>query len=359
MDKAILVKSEELRDYCQRAFVKFGFDNEDAKTITDVLMAADMYGIDTHGSQRLEMYRQHINKGFVKVGNKPSVAHETGISAVVDGNQAMGQVVSKYAMDLAIEKAKKSGVGMVTVRNSNHYGIAGYYSQLASKEGLIGISATNSFRVVVPTFGKKPMMGTNPIAISIPAEPTEFFFDIATSVVACGKVEVRNKKGINLPVGWGINEEGKDEVNPQHLFDNIMNREGGLYPVGGSSQLFGSHKGFGFSLLVEFLTGVLSDGTISNHTEEDGMMGICHYFMAIDPNLFGDPKKITKKWSTYLQEVRDSEKAYGQERIYTHGEKEKETYQERIKSGIPILPKTIEEMKSLAKELNMEFGINI
>ena len=246
--EAVYVKEEQLRSYCERAFKKYGFNEQDSKTITDVLVAADMYGIETHGSQRLEMYRQHIQKGYIEVGAQPSVAFETGISAVVDGNRAMGQVVSKYAMDIAIEKAKKSGIGMVTVRNSNHYGIAGYYSNMASEQGMIGISMTNSFPVVVPTFGRKPMMGTNPIAVSIPAKPNTFYFDVATSVAALGKVEVRNKKGVDLPVGWGVNEEGKDEVNPQHLFDNVMNREGGMHPVGGSSQLFGSHKGYGFSL---------------------------------------------------------------------------------------------------------------
>lgn len=356
--EAVYVKEEQLRSYCERAFKKYGFNEQDSKTITDVLVAAEMYGIETHGSQRLEMYRQHIQKGYIEVGAQPSVAFETGISAVVDGNRAMGQVVSKYAMDIAIEKAKKSGIGMVTVRNSNHYGIAGYYSNMASEQGMIGISMTNSFPVVVPTFGRKPMMGTNPIAVSIPAKPNTFYFDVATSVAALGKVEVRNKKGVDLPVGWGVNEEGKDEVNPQHLFDNVMNREGGMHPVGGSSQLFGSHKGYGFSLLVEFLTGVLSNGVTSNHTEEDGIMGVCHYFMAIDPKVFGDPEAITEKWSTYLQELRDSEKAYGQDRIYTHGEKEAEKEEAYKKSGVPILPKTIEEMKNLANQLGMDFGID-
>ncbi|WP_207719015.1 Ldh family oxidoreductase [Peptostreptococcus russellii] len=357
--QAIRVNADELTSFCKRAFKKYGFSDKDADTITDVLLAADLYGVDTHGSQRLEMYRKQIQKGFIHVENQPKIAFETPISAVVDGNRAMGQVVGKYAMEIAIEKAKKSGIGLVTVRNSNHYGIASYYSKLACNEGLIGVSMTNSFPVVVPTFGKRPMMGTNPIAVSIPADPVDFNFDVATSVVAYGKVEVRNKKGIELPIGWGINDEGKDAINPMDIINGIAYRSCGLHPLGGSSELFGGHKGFGFSLIVEFLTAILSNGFTSNHSEDDGIAGICHYFMAIDPNLFGDAEQIKSHWNTYLQEVRDSEKAYQQDRIYIHGEKEAEKHQDRLDNGVPILPKTLEEMENLAKQLDMEFGITL
>lgn len=357
--KPVRVNVDELTSFCKRAFQKYGFNEKEANTVTNVLLAADLYGIDTHGSQRLEMYRQQIKKGFIHVENQASIAFETPISAVVDGNRAMGHVVSEYAMEIAIEKAKKSGIGMVSVRNSNHYGIASFYSKMACKEGLIGVSMTNSFPAVVPTFGRRPMMGTNPIAVSIPADPTDFNFDVATSVVAFGKVEVRNKKGLELPVGWGVNQDGKDALDAQNLIDCIFDRTGGLNTLGGATQLFGSHKGFGFSLIVEFLTGVLSSGVTSNHSEEDGVSGICHYFMAIDPKLFGDPEAIKTHWSTYLEEVRNSEKAYQQDRIYIHGEKEEEQHQDRIKNGIPILPKTIEEMKNLANQLDIELGINL
>lgn len=357
--KPIRVNVEELTSFTKRAFLKYGFSEKDANTITDVLLAADLYGIDTHGSQRLEMYRKQIQKGFIFVENQPSVAFETPVSAVVEGNRSMGHVVGKYAMEIAIEKAKKTGIGLVSVRNSNHYGIASYYSKMACKEGFIGVSMTNSFPVVVPTYGKLPMMGTNPIAVSIPSDPVDFNFDVATSVVAFGKVEVRNKKGIDLPVGWGVNQDGKDAVNPQELINGIFDRIGGLHPLGGATELFGSHKGFGFSLIVEFLTGILSGGVTSNHSEDNGVAGICHYFMAIDPKLFGDPESIKAHWSKYLQEVRDSEKAYQQDRIFIHGEKEEEKHQDRLDNGVPILPKTLEEMKNLADQLDIEFGITL
>ncbi|ULJ61977.1 Ldh family oxidoreductase [Wielerella bovis] len=355
--QAIYVQENELRSYCQRAFEAYGFSNQEAEIITDVLVTADLYGIETHGSQRLEMYRQHIQKGYIKVGRQPEIAFETPISAVVDGKQAMGQLVGKFGMELAITKAKQSGIGMVTVRNSNHYGIAGYYSNMALPHGLIGVSMTNSFPIVVPTYGRSPMMGTNPIAVSIAAEPTPFYLDIATSVAAVGKVEVCNKKGVDLPTGWGINEQGVDELNPKHLIDCVRSRMGGLYPLGGSQELFGSHKGYGLAVLVEFLTASLSQGTTANHVQESDVMGVGHYFMAIDPKLFGNPDEITRHWSKYLQELRDSEKALGQTRIYTHGEKEYETEAILRERGVPILPKTIEEMKQLAEQLNIEWNI--
>lgn len=355
--QAIYVPESDLRRYCQRAFEAYGFNSSEAEIITDVLVTADLYGIESHGSQRLEMYRQHIQKGYIKVGKQPEIAFETPISAVVDGNQAMGQLVGKFGMDLAIAKAKQSGIGMVSVRNSNHYGIAGYYSNMALAHGFIGVSMTNSFPIVVPTFGREPMMGTNPIAISIAAAPTPFYLDFATSVAPVGKAEVCHKKGINLPKGWGINEQGVDELNPKHLIDCVMSRTGGLYPLGGSDELFGSHKGYGLAILVEFLTASLSQGTTANHTQENGVMGTAHYFMAIDPKIFGDPAAITQHWSAYLQELRDSDKAAGKTRIYTHGEKEYEKEILLREQGIPILPKTIEEMKHLAEQLNIEWDI--
>ncbi|XXQ69330.1 Ldh family oxidoreductase [Neisseriaceae bacterium B1] len=357
METPVYIQESALRQFCQQAFQGFGFTAMQAEIITDVLIEADLYGIETHGTQRLEMYRQHIHKNHIHVDREPTIAFETPISAVVDGQQAMGQLVGKYAMDLAIAKAKQSGIGMISVRNSNHYGIAGYYSNMALEHGLIGVSMTNSFPVVVPTFGRKPMMGTNPIAISIAANPTPFYFDIATSVAAVGKAEVRHKKGLDLPLGWGINEQGLDELNPQHLIDCVLKREGGLHPLGGAQELFGGHKGYGLAILVEFFCASLSQGFTANHTGDDGIMGVCHYFMAFNPNLFGNGDDITAHWSRYLQELRDSDKAQGQTRIYTHGEKEVENCAKFKQQGIPVLPKTLAEMRQIAEELGIGFDL--
>lgn len=357
--QARLVNADALRRFTESAFIAYGFNHEEAAAIADVLMAADLTGVDTHGSQRLEMYRKHIAAGFVQIGAKPGIVCETAVSAVVDGHAAMGQLAGRYAMQLAIEKAKASGMAMVTVRHSNHYGIAAYYSNMAAEQGLIGVSMTNSFRVMVPTYGRQPMMGTNPISIAIPASPTDFNFDAATSVVALGKPEVYLKKGLQVPAGWGINSEGKDETDPKIIIDCVHEGSGGLYPLGGASELFGSHKGYGLAVLVEYLSACLSQDTTSNHTmnPQNSHAGICHFFAAVNPDIFGDAAAIRRRFSEYLQELRDSEKAEGRQRIYIHGEKELECRRERMQSGIPILPKTWEEMQRLAQELNIELDL--
>ena len=184
---------DTLHRLCMEAFQKFGFTEAEADIIQDVLLTADLYGIESHGMQRMVRYHKCIEKGMIDVHAKPEVVFETPISAVIDAHEAMGQLVSHKAMEMAIEKAKTTGVGIVSVRNSNHYGIAGYYAKMACKEGLMGFSCTNSEAIMVPTFARKAMLGSNPIACAFPAEPYDFFFDASTTVVTRGKLEMYNK----------------------------------------------------------------------------------------------------------------------------------------------------------------------
>lgn len=346
---------DELKRFCQEAFGGFGFNEKDSAVITDVLLLSDLYGIDSHGTNRIVMYHELIKDGNIDIEAQPEIVMETPVSAVIDGKRGMGQLVACYAAETAIAKAKTSGIGLVTVRNSNHYGIAGYYSLMACREGLLGISMTNSRVSVLPTFGKTPMMGTNPFAISIPATPQPFNFDVATSVVPIGKVELYNKLGKQLPLGWGMNVEGLDETDPAKILEGIPFGRSGVHPVGGGTEEFGGHKGYGFSMVVEIFCSILSMGTTSNHImEEKGQSGICHFIAAIDPKIFGDPSAIQEHLESYLDEIRNSEKATGRERIYTHGEKEVEAYAKRMEEGIPVNDKTIEEMKALADYLHMD-----
>ena len=201
MAKYINYSYEQLNKFCTDAFKKFGFNDEQCAIIVDVLLTSDLYGIESHGMQRLVRYHKGIEKGLIKVGAEAEVVFETPISAVIEGNEGMGQLLGHKAMTMAIEKAKVAGVGIVSVRNSNHYGIAGYYAKMACKEGLIGMSTTNSEAIMVPTFGKKAMLGSNPIAVAMPAEPYDFFFDASTTVVTRGKLEVYNKLQKPLPEG--------------------------------------------------------------------------------------------------------------------------------------------------------------
>ena len=197
-------KFETLNAFCNEAFEKFGFTSDESKTITDVLLLSDVYGIESHGMQRLSRYHKGIEKGMIKVDAKPEIVFETPVSAVIDGHAGMGQLISKFAMEKCIEKAKTVGMAIVTVRNSNHYGIAGYYAKMACDEGLMGMSFTNSEAIMVPTFARKAMLGSNPIALAMPAKPYPFFFDASTTVVTRGKLEMYRKAEKELPEGWAF-----------------------------------------------------------------------------------------------------------------------------------------------------------
>ena len=235
---------ELMERFCVDAFVRFGFSKEEAGIITDVLLLSDLYGVESHGVQRLDRYRKAIERGLIRMDAKPEVVFETPVSAVIDGRDGMGQLVAHQAMKLCIEKAKKSGISMVTVRNSNHYGIAGYYAKMALDEGRIGFSTTNTNTIQVPTFGRDAMLGTNPIAIAMPADPVPFYFDAATSVVTRGKLEVYNKLGKPMPEGWALDAKGHPTTDAADVLKNIAAKNGGgIMPLGGGSEGSGGYKG--------------------------------------------------------------------------------------------------------------------
>lgn len=340
---------EDLERLCSDVFQKFGYSLDDSQTITDVLLTSDLFGIESHGIQRLILYYSGIKIGRIKVNARMKIINETPLSAVVDAQDSMGQIVAKECMKIAIEKAKKLGVGIVIVRNSNHYGIAGYYARMAAMEGLIGISMTNTEALVIPTYGKRAMLGTNPIAISMPAQPIPFLLDMSTSVVTRGKTEIYKKNAKPLPLGWAVDRNGLGCDDAKELSDCICNKIcGGLLPLGGSTEKFGGHKGFGLSLAVELFTSILSCGYTSDQVRKvSNIDRVCHAFFAIDYKMFGDKKEIEDKLSEYLQKLRDSDKADGASRIFTHGEKEMEAYNDRKEKGIPMNDATMKEIKDI------------
>jgi len=355
----MLIDTTKARGFCENLFAAYGFSLEESKVITDVLLRADLYGIESHGIHRLSRYHEEITSGQVDVKAKIETVHETAISACLDANKAMGQTTSVTAMNLAIQKAKSSGCGMVTVRNSNHYGIASYYTELASDHDLVGVSMTNTEAICVPTFGSEAMTGTNALALAMPAQPFVFSYDASTTVVPRGKLEVFRKNGTPLPDNWALDANGKPCNDAALVVENIIAKAGGgIAPLGGLGTLNGGHKGYGLSIIVDMFSAVISGGLTSNHVNrKPGHTGICHYFMAFDYGIFGDKKEIKNNMSKFLQEIRDSRKAEGQSRIYTHGEREAELMAERKNGQIPINEKTIEEMKAIAKQLNIDCGI--
>lgn len=348
---------ETLHLFCMDAFQKFGFTEPEAYIIQDVLLTSDLYGIESHGMQRMVRYHKCIENGMIDVYAKPEVVFETPISAVIDAHDAMGQLVSYRAMEMAIEKAKASGVGIVSVRNSNHYGIAGYYAKMACEEGLMGFSCTNSEAIMVPTYARKAMLGSNPIACAFPAEPYDFLFDSSTTVVTRGKLEMYNKMEKSLPEGWALDKNGHPSTDAPDVLANIVGKHGGgIMPLGGSTEQLGSHKGYGYGMLCEIFASILSMGSTSNYSMTGGKGNICHGFMAINPTFFGDSAAIKEHFSTFLQELRNAPKADGQEKIYTHGEKEIAAVERILKDGVPVNDNTMVELLDLCDYLGIDFS---
>ena len=342
---------EQVVSFCRKAFAGYGFNEEQSAQITDVLLAADLSGIESHGIQRLIRYHKEITGGLVDVKAVPEIVKETPISATIEGNDAMGQLLGVQAMEMAINKAKKVGIGMVAVRNSNHYGIAGYYTKMAAEAGLIGICMTNTEAIMVPTFGRQAMLGTNPIAFSMPASPVPFTFDAATTVVPRGKLEVYAKRDGVIRDGWALDENGHPSTDATRVLNNIIGKTGGgILPLGGAGEETSGYKGYGFAMLCEICTAILSGGTTSNYIyKTPGKANICHFFMAVDYGVFGEKEDLEKALSQFLQELRDSNKAEGQERIYTHGEKEFEACQRVKAEGVSVNEKTYAEMEMIAE----------
>ena len=355
MKNSINYSYPQLKKFCTDAFLKFGFNEQECEIIVDVLLTSDLYGIESHGMQRLVRYHKGIEKGLIKVDAKPEIVFETPVSAVIEGNDGMGQLLGHKAMSIAIEKAKKTGMAIVSVRNSNHYGIAGYYAKMACKEGLIGMSMTNSEAIMVPTFARKAMLGSNPIAIAMPAEPYDFFFDASTTVVTRGKLEIYNKLDKPLPDMWALDKNGKGTSDASDVLKNIVAKAGGgIMPLGGETEQSGSHKGYGYGMFCEIFCSILSMGLTSNHTHIGSKGGTCHGFIAINPEVFGDAAAIKEHLSTFLKELREAPKAEGQERIYTHGEKEVFAYKDKMENGIDVNLGTVAEMVDLCKYLDMD-----
>jgi L-2-hydroxycarboxylate dehydrogenase (NAD+) len=352
------VPYRETEAYCAALFQSYGFTPSESQTITKVLLQADLFGIESHGIQRMIRYHNEITGGMVDVKAKPEIVFETPISAVIDAKKAMGQLVGVQAMELAIRKARETGVGMVNVRNSNHYGIAGFYANMALEHDLLGMCMTNSEAIMVPTFGRQGMLGTNPIALAMPADPTPFSFDAATTVVPRGKLEVYNKKGEPLPDGWALDQDGLPCTDASLVLSNIIHkRGGGILPLGGAGETNSGYKGYGFGMFCEIFTSILAGGQTSNYISSIGSYaGISHGFMALDYGVFGDKKEIRRHFSSFLQELRDSDKAAGQNRIYIQGEKGFENEADRKKNGIPLNEKTLEELKRIGREKGVSFS---
>ncbi len=352
----IVIGEGQLSAFCEQVLMKLGVPPTDAKVTTEVLVLADLRGIDSHGVARLQRYVSGLQEGYMKPTDHSTIVRETKATALIDGGQSLGQVVGKRGMELAIKKAKETAVGLVTVRNSNHYGIAAYYSLMALEHDFIGMSMTNAAPLVVPTFGRTSVLGTNPISLTAPTmNEKPFVLDMATSTVPRGKVEVYNRLGKPMPHGWAVDESGKSSTDPAKVLNALAKRlGGGLLPLGGEGEEFSGYKGYGLALLVDVLCGVLPGAATGLQVYADEKKpDVGHFFMAIDPAAFRPLEGFKRDMDRLARELKDSPKAEGQLRIYVAGEKSYARMEKYRKEGIPLAPRVVENLKQIGTQLKV------
>lgn len=359
------VAAQTLSDFCTQVFVKLGVAQEDARVTADVLVQANLRGIDSHGVARLARYANGLRDGVMVAQPKEQIVVETPTTVTLDAGAGLGQPVSHRAMTMAIDKAKKYGCGFATVRNSNHYGIAGYYAMMALEQDMIGISATNAAVLVVPTFGRNAMYGTNPIALAVPAkEERPIVIDMATSTVPRGKLEVYHRQEKALPLGWATDEWGVPTTDAGRVLDNFVQRAGGgLLPLGGAGEEFSGHKGYGMGLLVEILSAVLPGAAFLTSVypkDADGKplpANLGHFFGAWRLDAFRPPEAFKADMDRLIRELKGGKLAQGATRIYVHGEKEFEEAKRRTEQGIPLEAKVETSLKKIAADLGVDYGL--
>ena len=358
-DKAY-VEAKILENFMRDVFIGLGVPKEDADIIADVLITSDLRGIDSHGIQRCKMYYDRIKEGIYEVKTKIDIVKEGPTTALLDGNCGMGHVIAHKAMKMAIEKAKKYGVGAVAVKNSTHFGIAGYYSLMAIKEGMIGIAVTNARPSIPPTFGCEPMLGTNPLTVGAPTdEEFPFLIDCATSIIQRGKVEVNARINKPLPKNTVIDDKGEILTDPNKVLEEMQEKKASLLPLGGRGEDTAGYKGYGYATVVELLSAALQEGiylrdTIGIVENDQKRLKVGHFFLALNIESFAGASSFKKTAGNIMRDLRDSRKIPGMERIYTAGEKEYIFELKRKKTGVPLNKSLQEDIIIMRKELGLD-----
>jgi L-2-hydroxycarboxylate dehydrogenase (NAD+) len=352
---------EQLFDFAKRVFLKIGCDESDAKLATEVLLSADLRGVDSHGIARLSGYIRLWDVKRINSSPQIKILHETPSTATVDGDSGLGLVVAPKAMQIAIEKAKNVGTGWVSVQNSNHFGIAGYHSMMALKEDMIGISMTNASPLVAPTFSIERLLGTNPICVAIPAgTQSPFVADMATTTAANGKLEILQRKSGVAPLGWIQDKNGKPSTDPHELKVG-----GALLPLGGDRE-HGSHKGYALGAIVDIFSAVLSGANYGPWVppfpayvpmpESMPGKGIGHFFGAMRIDAFRPAEDFKKHMDQWIERFRSAKTADGFEKVIIPGEPEIEIQKERLKNGIPLLGPVVDDLNYVAEKFGLEFN---
>ena len=362
LPRRVPVKS--LTDFCQHALERVGVEPIDAAITAEVLVTADLRGVASHGVARFRRYIKGIRAHVIVVPHEERVVTETLATATIDAGAGLGPPVSYRAMRKAIQKAAETGVGCVAVRNSNHFGIAGYYAMMALERDCIGLAMTNASPRVAPTFGRSAMLGTNPIAVAVPAgRMRPLVLDMATSIVAEGKVEMADRVGMPIPLGWALDKDGMPTTDSHRMVRNLKSRAGAaLLPLGGEGELLGGHKGYGLALWVEIFSALLSGAAFATGTYPTNTAGeplpanLGHWFGAWRIDCFRPVAEFKADMDDLQALLRNAPKARGQKRIYFPGEKECEAIERNVREGIPLDDTTLSDLIALGQELGVDLG---
>lgn len=350
-------------NFMKSAFVKLGVPENEANICAEVLMESDRRGIESHGCNRFKpIYVERLLEKIQKPDTILEIVRETPTTAVIDGHDGMGMVVAYRSMKMAIEKAKQYGMGMVAARNSTHYGIAGYYATMASKENMIGITGTNARPSIAPTFGVENMLGTNPLTIGLPTdEEFPFVLDCATSVTQRGKIEYYARMGKAVPEGMVIGEDGTPLTEANQILSDLLKGTAALAPLGGIGEEMAGYKGYGYATVVEILSAALQGGSFLRALSGVDTKGekvpyhLGHFFIAIDTEAFIGANEFKKTAGNILRELRSSKVAPNEKKIYTAGEKEYLMWLERKDTGVPINESVQKDLIWVRDKLELPF----
>lgn len=349
-----------LKSFAQKIFHSIGCSDEDSNLAGDVLISADLRGVDSHGLARLSGYIRLYESNRLNPSPKIRLIHETPSTAVIDGDMGLGLVVAPRAMEIAIRKGLEVGSGWVAIRNSNHFGIAGYHAMMALKHDMIGLSMTNASPLVAPTFSRERLLGTNPIAVAIPAgQQPPYIADFATTTAANGKLEILQRKNEKTPMGWIQNAEGHPSNNP-----NELKNGGALLPLGGDRD-HGSHKGYCLGSIVDILSAVLSGANYGPWAppfvsflpmpEDPVGEGLGHFVGTWRVDAFRPKEEFKRNMDIWIKRFREASTIEGKSKVLIPGDPEREFEQKRRKEGIPLLEKVVEDLSELGKRQGIPF----
>ncbi|MDR2375277.1 MAG: Ldh family oxidoreductase [Treponema sp.] len=347
----------DLEQLCSGVFTGLGLPRQEAEDSAKILVSADARGIRSHGVARIKRYVDGIRAGHIRGGIRPTVLRETPVSLVLDAEGGMGLSLSKQSMEKVIDMAAGHGIGLCSIRNSNHFGIAGYYAEIAARRDMIGIAMTNTAALGVPTFAREAMFGTNPIAFAVPGMGKDLFsLDMATTTVTRGKIEVAAREGKPIPPGWAVGPDGLATVDAARLLEDMLyKRGGGLLPLGGEGSAGAGYKGYGLAVMVDILCAVSSGGVFGGAVMDSEMTSarVCHFFMALRIDLFRDPEDFKRDISRMLGELRSLKPAEGARRVYYAGLLEQEAQARCEHEGVPLTDEVWKTLSETAAALGV------